>query len=119
MKWLAGTWSSEEWATWAKESPWDFPYDQEGYADALGQTWGAVAGVGLAWPMAYRRKGMFWTAYLPFGMQQWGPVGAQANRSARVLAAAAAIPAWGLGPQGEALDADGIPFLTYVPVALM
>ncbi len=29
------------------------------------------------------------------------------------------IPAWGLGPQGEALDADGIPFLTYVPVALM
>jgi UDP-GlcNAc3NAcA epimerase len=29
------------------------------------------------------------------------------------------IPAWGLGPEGEALDADGIPFLTYVPVALM
>ena len=92
MKWLAGTWSSEGWATWAKESPWDFPYDQEGYADALGQTWGAVAGAGLAWPMAYRRKGIFWTAYLPFGMQQWGPVGAQANRSALVLAAAAAIP---------------------------
>lgn len=92
MKWLAGTWSSEEWATWAKESPWDFPYDQECYADALGQTWGAVAGAGLAWPMAYRRKGMFWTAYMPFGMQQWGPVGAQANRSALVLAAAAAIP---------------------------
>ncbi len=29
------------------------------------------------------------------------------------------IPAWGLGPSGEALDADGIPYVTYVPVAVM
>lgn len=29
------------------------------------------------------------------------------------------IPAWGVGPLGGALDADGIPYLTYVPVALM
>jgi len=29
------------------------------------------------------------------------------------------IPAWGAGPLGSALDGDGIPYLTYVPVALM
>jgi len=29
------------------------------------------------------------------------------------------IPAWGVGPQGAALDEDGIPYLTYVPVAFM
>ncbi|MDG1252769.1 MAG: UDP-N-acetylglucosamine 2-epimerase [Schleiferiaceae bacterium] len=29
------------------------------------------------------------------------------------------FPAWGVGPDGEAMDRDGIPYLTYVPVALM
>ncbi|HAB35606.1 MAG TPA: hypothetical protein DCE58_03270 [Cryomorphaceae bacterium] len=29
------------------------------------------------------------------------------------------IPAWGVGPDGQAMDDDGIPYLTYVPVALM
>ena len=29
------------------------------------------------------------------------------------------FPAWGMGPKGEAMDRDGIPFMTYVPVALM
>ena len=29
------------------------------------------------------------------------------------------IPAWGAGPAGGGLDADGIPYLIYVPVALM
>jgi len=29
------------------------------------------------------------------------------------------IPAWGAGPVGGGLDADGIPYLIYVPVALM
>ena len=92
MKWLAGTWTSEEWAAWVEVSPWDFPYDREGYADALGQTWGAVVGEGYALPMAYRRKGPFWSAYLPFGMQQWGPVGEKAGDSARLLEAVASIP---------------------------
>jgi len=92
MKWLAGTWTSEEWAQWVRESPWDFPYDREGYADALGKTWGAIVGADFAWPMAYRRKGLFWTAYIPFGVQQWGPVGAEAKHTERLLSAARAIP---------------------------
>lgn len=92
MKWLSGTWTSEAWAAWVKASPWAFPYDQEGYADALGQTWGAVTDTDFAWPMAYRRKGPWWTAYIPFGMQQWGPVGAESGLSAKILQATAAIP---------------------------
>jgi len=92
MKWVAGTWTSEDWAAWVSQSPWDFPYDQEGYADALGQTWGAMVSEGFAWPVAYRRKGLFWTAYFPFGIQQWGPVGVNAGRASALVEAAAALP---------------------------
>ncbi len=92
MKWLAGTWTSEQWAHWVKESPWDFPYDREAYADALGQTWGALVGPDFAWPMAYRRVWMLQTAYMPFGMQQWGPVGTQSRLASCLAAATRAIP---------------------------
>ena len=92
MKWLAGTWTSEQWAQWVKASPWDFPYDREEYADALGKTWGAIVGEDFVWPMAYRRVGIFQTAYMPFGMQQWGPVGAHAGRATQLLDGTRFIP---------------------------
>jgi hypothetical protein len=42
-----------------------------------------------------------------------------AKQSGYRAGVAVPIPAWGVGSKGGALDADGIPFLTYVPVALM
>ena len=92
MKWLEGTWSSAQWAEWAASAPWDFPYDQEAYADALGQNWGALVGKDFALPMAYRTKMGLGTAYIPFGMQQWGPIGTGANDSKRLHSAIALIP---------------------------
>lgn len=56
MKWVEGTWTSEAWAELVKHSPWDFPYDREGYADALGQNWAAMMDTGFALPLAYRKK---------------------------------------------------------------
>jgi hypothetical protein len=92
MKWVEGTWTSEAWAELVKHSPWDFPYDREGYADALGQNWAALMDTGFALPLAYRKKWGMWTGYLPFGMQQWGPIGPKSASTASLCAAVEAIP---------------------------
>ena len=92
MKWNPGTWSNEFWQELESETPRKFPYNAEAYADSLGVNWGAIQGDRYALPMAYRTKYGLGTAYQPFGVQQWGPVGAHADDAASLRDAVRAIP---------------------------
>ena len=92
MRWQEGDWSNEFWDKLYQESPEKYPYDTEGYGDALGIQWGAIIGEEIAIPIAYRRVLGLKTGYLPFGIQQWGPIGRSANNKKNILRALDSIP---------------------------
>ena len=48
MRWQEGDWSMEFWDKLYRESPEKYPYDTEGYSDALGIQWGAIVGEDIA-----------------------------------------------------------------------
>ena len=85
MRWQEGDWSMEFWDKLYRDSPEKYPYDTEGYSDALGIQWGAIVGEDIAIPIAFRRVFGLKTGYLPFGIQQWGPIGRSASSKKHII----------------------------------
>ena len=92
MRWQEGDWSMEFWDKLYRESQEKYPYDTEGYSDALGIQWGAIVGEDIAIPIAFRRVFGLKTGYLPFGIQQWGPIGRSASSKKHIIKALDSIP---------------------------
>ena len=92
MKWVEGKWDSEFWRSLYRDSEKKFPYDTEAYGDSLGIEWGAMIGENIALPMAFKKVMGFKSGYLPFGIQQWGPIGKSANKSEEIFKALDQFP---------------------------
>ena len=92
MRWVEGDWTSEFWARLYNDSSKLFPYDTEGYADSIGVQWGAIIAKEIALPIAYRKVFGLKSGYLPFGIQQWGPIGKLADDTNAIYQVINSIP---------------------------